>query len=398
MLVNNIFISFICSGGAVDFRIIFQPSCQIVFERRFCWLNVGSRKGLDAAFEKIVYQYQLLEAIRAGYLADLKTQRIELNVDLDEIHTVAGDLHQGELDEVLLKANIAKAVANAYVKHASNRKAIVFTVSVDQAKRTAAELRVRGIKAEWLSGAIPSEERKAILHRLKTGETMVLCNCAVLTEGFDEPSVDAVIIARPTKSRPLYIQMVGRGTRKAPGKTDCLVLDVTGVSKRHQLISAPSLFGLEKVEKKETITEAVERQEARNREISRLQSIFAQDEAKEFRRHIRWLEATPGVFALAAGDVGTTMIYQVADGWFAKVIKKNGRQEFLTQHPVWMELAQGIAEDYVRRADALGLIKKNATWRDEKASEKQMWALARWGIRPGRWLSKGEATEPCGRK
>jgi ATP-dependent helicase IRC3 len=225
----------------------------------------GDKKGLDTVFEKIVYQYQLLQAIREDYLSDLKTQQIELNVNFDEIHTVAGDLHQGELDEVLLKANVARAVADAYIKHASDRKAIVFTVSVDQAKRTAAELRAKGVKAEWLSGAIPSEERKAILHRLKTGETMVVCNCAVLTEGFDEPTVNAVIIARPTKSRPLYIQMIGRGTRKAPGKTDCLVLDVTSVSKRHQLITAPSLFGLKEVEEEETITEAVEREERRKR-------------------------------------------------------------------------------------------------------------------------------------
>lgn len=353
----------------------------------------GDKKGLDAVFEQIVYQYQLLQAIREGYLSDLKMKRIELNVNFDEIHMVAGDLHQGELDEVLLKANVAKAVADAYIKHAYDRKAIVFTVSIDQAKRTAAELRSIGVKAEWLSGEIPSEERKAILHRLKTGETMVLCNCAVLTEGFDEPSVDAVVIARPTKSRPLYIQMIGRGTRKAPGKTDCLVLDVTGVSKRHQLITAPSLFGVEKIEGDETLTEAVERKERRSQEISQLRAILNQREVREFRQKIRWLEAAPGVFALSAGDVGTAVIYQTKEGWFAKVIKKDRRQEYLTHHPVWLELAQGIAEDYVRRLDTFGLIRKDASWREERASERQMWALARWGIRPGRWLTKGEATD-----
>jgi hypothetical protein len=116
-------------------------------------------------------------------------------------------------------------------------------------------------------------------------------------------------------------------------------------------------------------------------------------EIQDFRRHIRWLEAAPGVFALSAGDIGTAVIYQRKDGWLAKVLKKNGQHEFLTQHPVWMELAQGIAEDYVRRLDTLGLIRKDASWREEKASEKQMWALARWGVRPKRWLTKGEAAD-----
>src|SRR5690606_11319242 len=131
-----------------------------------------------------------------------------------------------------LKAGVAQAVAEAYVEHAKGKKAIVFTVSVDQAKRTAAALQAEGVAAEWISGALPTEERRAILKRLKTGETQVVVNCMVLTEGFDEPTVECVVVARPTKSRSLYIQMIGRGTRKAPGKDHCLILDVTGVSKR----------------------------------------------------------------------------------------------------------------------------------------------------------------------
>ncbi|MDQ0417900.1 superfamily II DNA or RNA helicase [Croceifilum oryzae] len=353
----------------------------------------ADKKGLDSVFEQIIYQYQLLQAIRDGYLSDIRTERVHLNANLDEINTVAGDLNQGKLDEVLLKANVAKAVADAYVTHVTDRKAIVFTVSVDQAKRTAAELQSRGIPAEWLSGKVHSDERKAILQRFHTGETKVLCNCAVLTEGFDEPTVDCVIMARPTKSRSLYIQMIGRGTRISPGKQDCLVLDVTGVSKRHQLITAPSLFGLQEETKEETIMEAVERDEERNREISQLQAILSRGDMKDFRRHIRWLQATPHLFALAAGDAGTTILYQVRDGWMAKVLKRNGQQEMLTQQPVWMELAQGIAEDFVRRADVLGLINKDASWRRKQASQKQMWALSRWGIRTEKWLTMGEAAD-----
>src|SRR4030095_15946119 len=99
-----------------------------------------------------------------------------------------------------------------------------------------------GIAAEALDGSTPLATRRAILQRLHTGETRVVDNCAVLTEGFDEPSVDCIMVARPTQSAPLYQQMLGRGTRTYPGKTDCLVLDVVGVSTPHTRHTAATLF------------------------------------------------------------------------------------------------------------------------------------------------------------
>src|SRR5213594_4592660 len=100
-----------------------------------------------------------------------------------------------------------------------------------------------GIAAEALDATTPLATRRAILQRLHTGATRVVANCAALTEGFDEPSVDCIIIARPTQSAVLYQQMLGRGTRTYPGKTDCLVLDVVGISTHHTLHTAATLFG-----------------------------------------------------------------------------------------------------------------------------------------------------------
>src|SRR5207245_7292077 len=97
--------------------------------------------------------------------------------------------------------------------------------------------------AEALDGTTPVATRRAILQRVHTGATRVVANCAVLTEGFDEPSVDCIIMARPTQSAVLYQQMLGRGTRTYPGKIDCLVLDVVGVSTQHALHTAATLFG-----------------------------------------------------------------------------------------------------------------------------------------------------------
>src|SRR5207237_8150479 len=96
--------------------------------------------------------------------------------------------------------------------------------------------------AESLARPTPLAPRRSILQRFQTGETRVVANCAVLTEGFDEPSVDCIIVARPTQSAPLYQQMLARGTRTYPGKTDCLVLDGVGVSTHHTLHPAATLF------------------------------------------------------------------------------------------------------------------------------------------------------------
>src|SRR5690606_1843502 len=342
----------------------------------------ADKVGLDNAFQEIVYQYQLLQAIRDGYLVDLKVEQVPLNLDLDQIHTVAGDFNQGELDEALLKAGVSKAVAEAYIEHAKGKKAIVFTVSVDQAKRTAEALQAEGVAAEWISGALPTEERRAILKRLKTGETQVVVNCMVLTEGFDEPTVECVVVARPTKSRSLYIQMIGRGTRKAPGKDHCLILDVTGVSKRHKLVTAPTLFGLREIPSGKTLTETLdEMEERRSAEVDRLKSLLdtEKNELQEFKEMIRWLKVAPDVYALSAGDAGTVVIFPAEDGsgFHAKVSKRYEPDEFLTQSPVWLELAQGIAEDYLRRSAEIGLVKHNAQWRRDYVTPTQIKAL-RW--------------------
>src|SRR5207245_6523565 len=100
-----------------------------------------------------------------------------------------------------------------------------------------------GIAAEALDGTTPLATRRAILQRLHTGATRVVANCAVLTEGFDEPSVDCIIVARPTQSAPLYQQMLGRGTSIYPCKTECLILYVVGVSTCHTQYTHASQFG-----------------------------------------------------------------------------------------------------------------------------------------------------------
>src|SRR5712664_1720906 len=205
----------------------------------------GDRQSLRQVFEGIVYQKTLVEMMQAGYLVDLRALQVLLQADFDTLRTQQGDFVEAELETLLLAANAPAQVLAAFQRHAADRKALLFTPTVALAYAMAATFRTAGIPAEALDGTTPLATRRAILRRLHTGETRVVANCAVLTAGFDEPSVDCIIIARPTQSAVLYQQMLGRGTRTYPGKTDCLVLDVVGVSTQHALHTAATLFDCE---------------------------------------------------------------------------------------------------------------------------------------------------------
>lgn len=362
----------------------------------------GDRAALDDDYEKIVYQLQLLQAIKDGYLVDMRSKHIELDIQFDNIKTTAGDLNQGELSTEMLRAGVPRGVADAYYQHARDKKGIIFTVSVDQAVKTTEALQSKGIHAEWISGKIKESEREAILQRLKTGETQVVVNCMVLTEGFDEPSVECVVVARPTKSKPLYLQMIGRGSRLAPGKKDCLILDVTGVSKRHSLVTVPVLFG---TKGSESITEAEERQEEemifakqkRDNELNQLQKIMESEEHKRFHQQIKWIEVNPSLYVIDAGDVGQMRIKANENDWDVLIKMRNQRAQKINNTPVWFKLAQGIAEDYIRRVNPniLRLIGKDAAWKQYPASERQLEILEEYCVQipTNRTISKGEAAE-----
>jgi superfamily II DNA or RNA helicase len=130
----------------------------------------------------------------------------------------------------------------------------------------ASVFRDAGIAAEGLDGNAAPERRRAVLDRLRTGEVTVVINAALLTEGFDEPSVSCIVVATPTRSQVKYTQLVGRGLRPFPGKDDCLVIDVVGVTERLDLQTLPRLFGLRnQTSVAETVTEAIDRQTRQDR-------------------------------------------------------------------------------------------------------------------------------------
>ena len=349
--------------------------------------------GLDAIFQGIAYQLPLLQAIEDSYLVDIIPRTVKLNVDLSVIRTGRdGDFNEDDLSDALMEAGVADAVAQAIVTHASDRRSIVFTASVEQAKLTSEALNRRGIKSRWVSGTTPPKEREAIIAALESSDVQAVCNCQVLGEGTDIPPVDCVVMARPTRSKTLYLQALGRGLRRYPGKSDCLVLDVVGATLTHSLIQAPLLFGLhpEKAEGK-AVTDALKEPSNRSSPAERI--INASQSAKAFKTALRWLKSSDDLFVLSAGTAGTVLMLGMPDGWHVRVTRKDEETLHLTTKAVSMQLAQGLAEDYIRRANVTVLIDPRAQWRTSPASEKILSALDKWHIPYSPAITSGEASD-----
>lgn len=184
----------------------------------------GDGVGLKAVFEREAFGYGIREAIREGYLSPIVQRTIECaDLDLSDVKTVAGDLAQGALEKAMTLDAVLHQVAKPLVDSAGDRSTIVFTAGVEQAHAMVDVMAgYTDAKCAAIDGTTPDDIRARRLASFARGELQYLFNCAVLTEGFDAPRTSCIAVARPTKSRALYTQMIGRGTRLFAGKTDCL--------------------------------------------------------------------------------------------------------------------------------------------------------------------------------
>ncbi|MBN2371768.1 MAG: DEAD/DEAH box helicase [Vicinamibacteria bacterium] len=347
-------------------------------------------ESLGDVFEAVVYEAGILPMIEAGYLCDVRAKRIKLEADFG-FHLRAGDYAINEVADELMKADAPKHAAGAYLEHAAGRKALVFTPTVEVAHAMAEAFRAQGVACEALDGGTPDDERRAILSRLKSGETAVVSNCAVLTEGFDEPSIDCIVIARPTRSKGLYCQMVGRGTRIHPGKEDMLILDLVGVTGRHDLMTAAKLFDVpdRRLELNESVTEALA---GEREEQAALDGRRVAVDVDPFRtRRLLWTPTASGSYALTLGEKGTLFLVPQGERWdVVRATRERAVEKLMTG--LSLPYAQGYAEDVARQFKAEILSRRDAPWRRGPASEKQRATLVKWR----RWkdgMTKGEASD-----
>lgn len=191
-------------------------------------------RGPDAPFGGIAYDCDIVSLIEQGYLSKITNRGTAAAIDTRGVHRRGGEFIPAELEAAALTGDLVPRAVDEIVARAGDRKSwLLFCCGVDHATQVRDELRRRGIESECIFGKTPKGERDAIIERFRSGELRTLTNMNVLTTGFDAPNIDLIALLRPTCSPGLYVQMVGRGLRIAPGKTDCLVLDFGGNVVRH---------------------------------------------------------------------------------------------------------------------------------------------------------------------
>lgn len=223
------------------------------------------KKGLKPIFEKIVYQGNYPDFV-PQYLADLRVRGVHTNLDLSNVRTsrLTNDFNEAELNKQINTDKIASDILRAYCEFGEDRtRTLVFCVSREHAFKLTQFFQTCSIPSGYLDCNTPHNERKQILEEFRNGEIRCLFNCLVLTEGFDLPEIDCILIARPTRSSLLLTQMIGRGTRRARGKTDCMVIDVALHQREAGVVNTASLFRLDpvKLEDDKPVTKAIAEQQ-----------------------------------------------------------------------------------------------------------------------------------------
>jgi superfamily II DNA or RNA helicase len=369
----------------------------------------GDGQGLDDLFEEIPFAYDILWGIRSGYLSDLRGMAVRLaDFAASDLKVKRGDYDAGDAGRLLEAAGAPRLIVSAWQEHASDRPTVCFAPTVALARLIADEYRKQGVSAVMLSGETPISDRRQLLDDFARGNIRVVVNCGVLTEGFDEPSVSCIVVARPTRSRALYAQMVGRGTRRHPEKTDCLVLDVVGVSDDLSLVTVPTLFGLtgDRAEAGRNRTVGVAAlADDEEREQLRL-GLLRAEEVQLFQairaEGIAWValhaEGEPKRFSRNLGDGQPTVILAESrsGGWVAGLLHPDGSKRVLI-NGVPMETAQGVAEDYVRRAGGV-LARADAKWRALPPTAKQIAAAKRWRVTVEPGMTRGDLSDAIDRK
>lgn len=307
----------------------------------------GDMRNLGSYFESLAYEYSLPEAIKSGYLSPIKALTIPLKLDLSNVKQQAGDFSTKDLGTAL--DPYLEQIAEEMKKQCFNRKTVVFLPLVKTSQKFRDILNKHGFKSAEVNGE--SADREQVLKDYEEGKYNVLCNSMLLTEGWDCPSVDCVIVLRPTKVRALYSQMVGRGTRLAPGKKELLLLDFLWHTERHELCHPANLIATD---------EAVAKKMTEN--IEELGTPIDLEQAEQQAKEDVALEREESL---------------------AKQLSEMKRRKRKLVDPLQFEMSIQASDltDYV----------PSFGWQMSPPTDKQVKALEKWGIFPDEIENAGKA-------
>lgn len=345
-------------------------------------LERGDGVGLGSVWDDVVYSRSILNLIKQGHLVQPRAFTEDVGgLDLKSVKTSSGDYQAGDLGRALEESDLGQHLPAAYREHCGERQGVVFTPTVATAEMLTKEFEAHGITAACVTGETPREERQKIFEGSRLGHIQVLVNCMVLTEGFDAPWLSAAVIARPTRSRPLYVQMVGRVLRPWKDKTDAIVLNVAGGGGRLSTLIDLEPGAVQEIGEGEGLLDAEEREELgalegeaqrdeRNRraklQLKEVKGLFAAS-------HQAWLSTMGGVMFIGAGEWTYFLWPSAAEPgtWDVCRKAKQGRWE-RTQHTALdVELAMSWAEAEAEDHQSFG-VSRNASWRKGKPSEAQL--------------------------
>lgn len=342
----------------------------------------GDMKNLGEFFDSKAYEYSMTDAIRDGYLCPIRAQMIPLELDINSVGLSSGDFAAGEIGHAL--DPYLEQIAKEMLNYCQDRKTVVFLPLIATSQKFCRMLNEVGLKAAEVNGN--SGDRSEVLADFDSGRYDVLCNSMLLTEGWDCPAVDCIVILRPTKIRSLYQQMVGRGMRLSPGKENLLLLDFLWMTARHDLCRPSALISRdekiaamidEKIKNGDEEVDLIEAEEQAERDVlAEREEALARELAEMRAKKRKLVDPIQYALSIAAEDLTS---YTPTFAW--EMAPPSDKQlQFLECRGIFAESVSsaGLASlliDRLKRRQDMGL-----------ATPKQIRCLERYGFsKVGTW-------------
>jgi superfamily II DNA or RNA helicase len=383
---------------------------------------------LEDIIDDIVFEYPMLTAIKQGYLANLRAYTVKTRIDISNVRKSGDDFNMTDLAKVVNRDNRNQIILDTYQDYCKDQQTLIFAVNVQHAINLYNVFKMAGIKAEYVVGTTPKDERKTIVADFKTGKINVLINVGVFTEGTNLPQIQNIIMAKPTRSLGLYIQMIGRATRLATGKTHAVIYDIVDNAGTQGIQTMSSILGVDgnlDFQGKDLIEikDFVDKLRNLSPNIN-WSKVDVNDPTKEIKRldllaglcvppelvvftDFAWFKQTKGQYKINLGqDASKDISYNMflrenalgKYGLYFSTFKKSERKT------TWMKYEKGLSlQEAVMMADKkinetfsdrFALITSNAPWRSAEPTESQLKILRKMKVNPDTisQLNKGQAS------
>lgn len=332
----------------------------------------GDMKDLSGYFESLAFEYNLRDAVKQGYLSPIRVQTMPLNIDLSAVKVSCGDFQVNDIGHAL--EPYLEDIADEMSKVCKDRHTVVFLPLVSISQQFRDILNRKGFHAAEVNGE--SKNRDVVLKEFEEGKYNVLCNSMLLTEGWDCPVVDCIVVLRPTKVRSLYCQMVGRGTRPHPGKDHLLILDFLWMTGKHNLIHPADIIARTK-KTADDITKELEKGgeedlfDVEKNVVEQRKNALqkALEEAEKQRKQKKLID--PLEFELSIED-DSLIDYVPTFGWEAEPITEKQRS--------YLEKMQIDATDMCKGKASLFINRMNARRELGLCTPRQAKALSKYGF------------------